>query len=144
MFLYHVNLTPDDNDTFLVTSDDFPELVSFGETEEEAMQRAGDALEEAIGARIAAGEEIPPGLTPSTMEFRHIAKVSTLVAIKVLLYIAMRREGITRAELARRLDWHREQVDRLFRVDHSTQLDQFDQAFAALGRDVMTEIKQAA
>ncbi len=45
MFLYRVNLTPDDNDTFLVTSEDFPELVTFGATEEEALQRAGDALE---------------------------------------------------------------------------------------------------
>ena len=144
MFLYHVELAPDDNGTLLVTSEDFPELVTFGETEEEALRHAGDALEEAIGARISAGEDIPAGLSPETMKFRPIAKVSTLVAVKVLLYWALRKEGITRAELQRRLGWHREQVDRLFRVDHNTQFDQFDAAFSALGKNVMVEVKQAA
>jgi antitoxin HicB len=144
MFLYRVNLTPDDNDTFLVTSEDFLELVTFGATEEEALQRAGDALEEAIGGRISAGEDIPHGMRTQTHQDQHIAKVSTLVAIKVLLYSAMRKEGVTRAELQRRLRWHREQVDRLLRVDHRTRLDQFDAAFSALGIDVMVEVKQAA
>ena len=144
MFPYRVNLTRDDNDTFLVTSEDFPELATYGATEEEALQRAGDAIEEAIGARISAGEDIPRGLSPQTPQDQHTAKVSTLVAIKVLLYSAMRKEGVTRAELKRRLGWHREQVDRLFRVDHRTRLDQFDAAFSALGIDVTVEVQQAA
>jgi hypothetical protein len=34
------------------------------------------------------------------------------------------------------LDWKRESVDRLFRLNHATRLEQFDAAFRALGRRV--------
>ena len=44
-----------------------------------------------------------------------------LTTLKVGLY-ALPRRGIRRAELARRLGWHREQVDRLFRLDHKSRL----------------------
>jgi antitoxin HicB len=44
-----------------------------------------------------------------------------------------RVKEISRAELARRLKWHREQVDRLFRLDHKSQLDQLEAAFKAIG-----------
>jgi antitoxin HicB len=54
--------------------------------------------------------------------------------LKVQLYRCVRGAGITRAELARRLDWNRES-DRLFRLDHRSRLEQLESAFAALGRD---------
>jgi antitoxin HicB len=59
MISYRVHLKPDDNGTFLVTSPDFPELATFGETCEEALSHALDAFEEAIEARISDREEIP-------------------------------------------------------------------------------------
>jgi len=33
----------------------------------------------------------------------------------------------------RDLGWHREQVDRLFRLDHNSRIDQLEEAFRALG-----------
>ncbi|MCO5159887.1 MAG: hypothetical protein M9939_02020 [Mesorhizobium sp.] len=54
---------------------------------------------------------------------------------------------MTRAELARRLGWHREQVDRLFRLDHKSRLDQLESAFKALGETIrfsMPDMAQAA
>jgi len=48
----------------------------------------------------------------------------------------MREAGLTRAELQRRLKWQRESVDRLFRLDHNSRIDQLDQAFRALGREI--------
>ena len=45
------------------------------------------------------------------------------------LYMICSRRGVSRAELARRLEWHREQVDRLFRLDHKSRLDQMEAAF---------------
>jgi antitoxin HicB len=56
---YPVILTPDDNGTLLVTSPDFPELVTFGDTVADALQQAQGALLEAIAARLADGEPIP-------------------------------------------------------------------------------------
>jgi predicted RNase H-like HicB family nuclease len=51
-----VELTPDDNGTFLVTCPALPEVTTFGSTEEEIQRSALGAIEEAIAARIAHGE----------------------------------------------------------------------------------------
>jgi antitoxin HicB len=59
-----------------------------------------------------------------------------LSSLKLELYWALRTAGLTRAELARRLGWNRESVDRLFRLDHMSRLDQLEIAFRALGRRV--------
>ena len=66
MIAYPVILTPDDNDTLLVTSPDFPEVTSFGNSIEDALERARGALLEAIEARIHDREPIPP---PSTGKY---------------------------------------------------------------------------
>lgn len=54
------------------------------------------------------------------------------------------RSQTTRAELARRLGWHREQVDRLFRLDHASRLDRLKATFKALHREMGVEIIEAA
>jgi antitoxin HicB len=67
-----------------------------------------------------------------------------MAALKVALYRSLREAGLTRAELMRRLGWNRESVDRLFRLDHASRLDQLEAAFKALGRSVDVSIKRAA
>jgi predicted RNase H-like HicB family nuclease len=42
---YRVQLTPDDNGTFLVTCPQLPIVATFGETEPEALRHAVDAIE---------------------------------------------------------------------------------------------------
>jgi antitoxin HicB len=71
-------------------------------------------------------------------------KLPILIALKVQLYIMLRESGITRAELSRRLGWHREQVDRLFRLDHASRLDRLEAAFKALHRELDVEIRDAS
>jgi antitoxin HicB len=132
---YLIKLEPDDNGTFLVTCPALPEVTTFGDTEREALEHARDAIAEALAARIADGRDIPiqgPRGKP-------LATLSTLEALKVELYLALRREGISRAELGRRLQWKRESVDRLFRLSHASRLDQMDAAFGAINRTL--EIK---
>ena len=57
---YTVNLTADDNGTLLVTCPALPEVSTFGHSREEALRRATAAIEEAIAARIADGQPVPP------------------------------------------------------------------------------------
>ena len=59
---------------------------------------------------------------------------SFLVAVKLALYEAMRAQGITKTELARRLGLQENAVRRLLDLDHRSHLDQLDRALAALGR----------
>ena len=56
---YPVVLTPDDNGTFLVTFPDVPGAVTFGETEEEALTRAVDALLTVFDGLVREGKEMP-------------------------------------------------------------------------------------
>ena len=118
---YPITLEPDDNGTLLVTCPALPEVTTFGKEEAEAIKHARDAIEEAIAARMAAVVLV-------------ILPMQT--SLKVELYRLLTRENVTRAELMRRLNWKRESVDRLFRLNHATRLEQFDAAFRALGRRV--------
>lgn len=146
MSFYRLSLTPDDTESFLVTSSDFPELATFGESRDDAVRQGEAAVEEALAARIADGRPLPrfhlvsrPGVP--------VARISYAVQVKIGLVQALRESGLTRAELSRRLDWHREQVDRLFRFDHVSKPDQVQAAFNALGYEVRLGIrrrKQAA
>lgn len=136
MLEYPITLTPDDNDTFLATSPDFPELTIFGETRSEALGRASDAFDEAIAARITDREDIPaPGRGRTKVQLR------TLTAAKVLLYQAMREQGVGKAELARRCGWHLQQVDRVLDVSHGSKLDMIDAAFKAVGKTLYVEVR---
>jgi antitoxin HicB len=58
---YRINLSPDDNDTLLITVPALPEVVSFADDADAAQVHACDAIEEALAARMAYGQDIPPG-----------------------------------------------------------------------------------
>jgi antitoxin HicB len=140
MLSYRIELAPDDNGTFLVTCPQLPIVVTFGETEEAAKSHAVDAIETAIASMIDDGEDIPlPDYEPGIS-----VDIPLLTALKVNLYWALRASGITRAELARRLGWNRESVDRLFRLDHKSRLEQIEAAFHALHKRVELEVREAA
>jgi antitoxin HicB len=129
---YEVTLDADENDAFLVTAPQFPEVTSFGNSIEEALVHGRNAIEEAIAGRIAEGQNIPHPLR-KTKGRGHFVEVPALVYLKSALYMICRKKGVSRAELTRRLGWHREQVDRLFRLDHNSQIDQLEAAFKAIG-----------
>ena len=69
---------------------------------------------------------------------------AALTVLKAELYRQLRETGITRAELSRRLRWKRESVDRLFRLDHASRLEQLEAAFSALGQAVSVSVHAAA
>ncbi|MGB0576911.1 MAG: type II toxin-antitoxin system HicB family antitoxin [Alphaproteobacteria bacterium] len=126
MLKYPVKFTKD-GDTLLVTSPDFPELTTFGETREEAKIYAIDALTECIAGRIAMREDIPE---PS--KGRNLIELPLQESMKVLLWQAMKRKSVNKSELARRLGCHMPQVDRLFSLSHGSKIPQIEAAFKAL------------
>ncbi|HUG60790.1 MAG TPA: type II toxin-antitoxin system HicB family antitoxin [Methylomirabilota bacterium] len=141
---YPVTLTPDDNDTVLVTSDDLPEVTTFGAGRDEALQHAADAILEALGGRLARWQATPlPGLDDGAND-RPLVRIPLLVGAKVALMNACIAANVNRAELGRRLNWHREQVDRVFRVSHGTQVDQLEAVADALGMDLSISMTRAA
>jgi antitoxin HicB len=137
-YTYPVTLQKDDNGTFLVTFPDFPEAQTFGDTKDEALARAVDALATIIDAYIRDRQAIP---RPSRVT-RHAVSLPVLMASKVTLYEIMRSERIGKAELARRLRWYLPQVDRLLDVHHASRLDQMEAAFDALGRRMVVVLRK--
>ena len=155
MKAYRIALEPDDNGTFLVTCPALPEVTTFGETEAACVQHAREAIEEALAARMARGAEIPEtDVEEDNLGFQAAVydaitkeavkvfstRLRALPELKIELYQALNRAHMTRAELARRLDWKRNSVDRLFQLDHNSRLDQIEAAAAALGLAVKAEI----
>ena len=138
---YPVELEPDDNGTLLATCPDLPEVVTFGEDRGDAVLRAADAILAMLAARIDDREDVP---APSPSEGRPVAWLPTQAAAKVALYRAMRAGDVGKAELARRLGWHGPRVDRLLDLGHASRLDQVDQAFAALGKRLVVDVRDAA
>ena len=122
--------------SFLVTAPQLPEVTTFGETQEDALRNGLDAIEEALAGRIAHAEEIPfPVEDPP--KTGHYVDLSATVFLKCSLYMICKGQGITRAELQRKLKLpHREQVDRLFRLDQNTKLDTLAEALAAVGAGI--------
>ena len=126
---YPVALTPDDNDTILVTFPDFPEAATYGDDEAEAIARAADALETVIDAYIRDKRDIP---APSAVTGASVT-LPSLIDTKVQIYGAMRAQHVGKAELAKRLNVFLPQVDRLLDVRHGSKIEQLEAAAQALG-----------
>lgn len=141
MNTYPVNLTPDDNGTFLVTFPDVPGAVSFGETEAEALENAADALETVFSGLIGDRRDIP---TPSRARGRPTVTLSLLGALKVSVYRAMRARGWRKADLARAMNLNPRQVDRLLDLRHASTVAQLALALKVCGRRAEVETRELA
>jgi antitoxin HicB len=127
---YPVTLTKDNNGTILVRFPDVPGAVTFGDTKEEALTHAVDALLTVFDAYMKDKRDIP---APSAIKGTFV-EVPALDASKLTLYQTMREEKVSKSELGRRLKWHLPQVDRVLQVRHGSQLEQLEAAFAAVGK----------
>ena len=91
MISYRVKLK-DDEGTVLLTSPDFPELVTFGNDKADALSYAVGAFEEAIAARVSDREEIPLPSKGKASDPRVTLPVQA--EVKVLLYQQMWKSGV--------------------------------------------------
>jgi antitoxin HicB len=132
MLSYPVNLDLDTNNTLLVTFPDIPEAISVGDDEEEALLNGLDALETAIEWYFDEKREVPMPSKPR--KGQHVVSLPALVVTKVLLQNEMIRQGVRKSELARRLNVHMPQVDRLLDPRHSSKIEAIEAAFRTLGK----------
>ena len=141
MIRYRVKLTPDDNGTLLVTSPDFPDVTTFGETREEALQHAVGAFREMIAGRIHYKKPIPEPSKIRAKEDFIILPLQT--EMKIRLYQSLNDSGMKKSELARKLNLHRQEIDRLLDSNQSTSIGKLESAFAALGKQLKIEVADA-
>ncbi|MBI5136518.1 MAG: type II toxin-antitoxin system HicB family antitoxin [Nitrospirae bacterium] len=141
MFEYPATLTPADEGGFVVTFADVPEAITQGDTHEEALLAARDALETALSMYVDDRRDLP---RPGAGAGRALVSPGAIPCAKLGIYAAMRRQGVSKAELARRLHWHMPQVDRLLDLNHASRFTQLEQAAAALGQRVVLAMEPAA
>jgi len=139
---YAVDLVRDDNGTILVRFPDVPEAITYGEDESDALAHAVDALETALSLYVSAKRAIPP---PSRAQrAKRWVSLTALSEAKLGLYEAMRSARVGKAALARKLNCHLPQIDRLLDLTHNSRLDQLEAALLALGKRLVVELKDAA
>lgn len=128
---------------YVVTFPDFGYGVTQGETDEEALDMAQDLLMLTISDQI---RDLMPLATPKRhrgSKFRPVS-LPALQAAKVDLYTTFLESGLKKAEFARRIGMPKTHIDRLFSLRHHSRLDQIEAAFAALGKRLHVEARNAA
>ncbi len=129
---FPVTLTPDEADGgFVVTFHDIPEAITQGETVEEALAMAHEALETAMEFYFEDKRAVP---APSKLKRgQHVVELPVSLSAKVLLLNEMVKQNIRPAELARRLNTTPQEVNRLTNLRHITRIDGIAAALHALG-----------
>jgi antitoxin HicB len=130
-----------DGDGYVVTFRDVPEAITQGDTLDEAMANASDALETALSFYV--GERQPFPVPSAARRGERDVELSALGMAKTALYEAMLVENVNRAELARRLRCHLEQVARLLDLTHASKFEQLEKAMAAVGRKMIVTAEAA-
>ncbi|QGY29059.1 type II toxin-antitoxin system HicB family antitoxin [Pantoea cypripedii] len=126
---YPINLEPCDGG-FFVSFPDIPEALTQGETREEALEMGLDALVTAFEFYFEDGNKIPaPGVV--TGDF---VEVPASVVAKVIMLNTFVDSGLTRVELANRMGVKKQEVTRIFDLQHSTKIDTIQKAISALGK----------
>lgn len=141
-FTYPVTLTPEESDGgFVATFEDVPEAITQGETLTEALAEAADALEEAIAGRIRRGDSIPEA---SPAADRPQVSVPAQTAAKAALYLALKETGISKSELATRLECDEKEVRRLLDPRHPSKLPRIQKALSVLGKGLSIRLVDEA
>lgn len=117
-----------------VSCPDVPEMASAGETVDEALFDAVDALESALSLYVDQKITIP---LPSAVTCgQTLVRLPALTAAKAALWNTMLEQKVTKTELARRLGVNRPQVDRLVDLLHRSKIEQVEHALHVLGQRI--------
>jgi len=140
---YPAVFEPAEEGGFVITFPDVYQAITQGDDERDGLEMAQDALITMFSHLIREGKPINPPTTPSGRNIRMI-ELPAIMALKTELYVAFMASGIRKTELALRLGIPETNVDRLFDFGNHTRLDQIEAAFAALGKRIAFEVRDAA
>jgi antitoxin HicB len=125
-----------------LSSPDIPEMHAAGDTLEEALATAVDAMETALSIYVDERRPIPSP-QPRRLGEHHLLRLPALTVAKVALWNAIIVEGVSKSELARRLDVSRVQVDRMIDFLHHSKIEHVERALQELGRRISITVEAA-
>jgi antitoxin HicB len=119
-----------------------PEALTDGKNLAEALKEAADCLGVALASRMVLKEAIPAPCLPRRGQ--PLVSVPLYLAPKVALYIAMREQGISNSELARRLRCTETVVRRMLDPKHNSKPEGLQAALEAVGKRLLVAVDDAA
>lgn len=130
-FEYPAKFEPQPVAGFVVTFPDIREAITQGETPDEVMDMASDALETALSFYVEAWEALPEASVAKQGQM--VVRPSALGVAKLLVFQAMHANGISKTQLALRLRVRQIHVDQILNLCHPSRLDQIEAAAYAVG-----------
>ncbi len=140
-FVYPYKVFQSEDGAWQVRFPDVPEALTEGESEDEAAALAKDALLAALGGLMKLKRDLPG---PSRANGRSVVVVPMLQAAKLALYEAMREAGLNKVTLARKIGKQENEVRRMLDLDHETKVGSIENALWLLGKEVASEVREAA
>ncbi|OZI36805.1 antitoxin [Bordetella genomosp. 5] len=123
-----------DGTGFTVSFRDIPEALTGAATHEEALEMAADALLTAMDFYFEDERAVP---APSKARGDEVLiSLPASVQAKILVLNELVAQGVTQAELARRMGLPRQEVSRLVDLHHTTKIDTLDRALEVLGKQM--------
>lgn len=121
-----------------MTFPDFSEATSVGEDQGEALLNAVDAIETAIDFYF--NDRRPVPLPSKAKRGKLTVELPSTVSAKVLIWNELLSQNLRKADLARRLNVHMPQIDRLFNIRHSSKIEFVKDAAKVLGKKLSVEL----
>jgi antitoxin HicB len=121
-----------DGNGYMASFPDIPEALTVGDTYEEALEMARDALITAMDFYFEDRREVP--LPRKIPKGKDAIELPASLCAKVLLLNEMVRQKVRPADLARRLHTSAQEVNRMTDLHHTTKVDSLQAALGALGK----------
>jgi len=139
-YRYFATLQDDPDGGTIVTFDDVPEAITAGDSQEEVLSNAREALALALRGILQSGRSLP---VPTAAVGVPVA-LDADVAAKLALIQAFRESGLTKSELARKLGKSENEARRLLDPDHPSKIGTLQEALRALGMEIEVTVRRAA
>jgi antitoxin HicB len=131
---FPVQLSKEPAGGYTVTFPDIPEAITCGESVEDALYHAKDALESAMDFYLDDKRTVPAPSKPKRGQY--VVELPASVTAKVLLLNEMSSQKVRPSELAQRLKMTRQEVNRLIDRRHKSKIDGIADALKALGKSM--------
>jgi antitoxin HicB len=126
---------------YCITFRDIPEAITQGDTEEEALFMAQDALTTALDFYFDDRRQVP--MPSRARKGERLIALPASVWAKALLLNELLASSISNAELARRMGMRPQEVQRIVELKHATKIDTIARALSCLGKRLEVRLAES-
>jgi antitoxin HicB len=138
-YQYPAVFTPAEEGGYIITFPDVPEAITQGESIQECIKEAADALDEAIIGRINSGKVIPE--SSAAKSGNYIIPVPPQSAFKAALYEEIQRLNWSNLEVAAFFGVDEKEVRRLLDPHYSSKLPRIAELLERVGKRIVVSVQ---